>query len=208
MKSSSKIIYLLARPADEGKSKTRDNIYTSVRNIHYNTNTHASNIILCSGSGCLYIIYMFLITRNIRCRKMRYYIRWRRRWCAVTRVPKEAHLAAGTGYCLTGLSGFGARLPVARLQQQPPNAPSAATNTAAHYPTVEVTGSPGSGASAPVYITHIILLYNSIRKGASCKRWLYHGNDNDMVMMTMTITTVRLIIIEAHTRSTYLYVPK
>jgi hypothetical protein len=178
----------------------------SVRNIHYNTNTHVSNIILCSGGGCLYIIYVFLITRNIRCRKMRYYIRWRR-WCAVTRVPKEAHLAAGTGYCLTGLSGFGARFPVARLQQQPPNAPSAATTTdAAHYPAVEVTGSPGSGASAPVYITHIILLYNSTRKGASCKRWLYHDNDGYMVMMMMTtMTTVRLIIIEAHARAAYLY---
>jgi len=82
---------------------------------------------------------------------MRYYIRWRRRWCAATRVPKEAHLAAGTGYCLTGLSGFGARFPVARLQQQPPNAPSTTTADAVHYPAVEVTGSPGSGASVRLY---------------------------------------------------------
>jgi hypothetical protein len=50
-----------------------------------------------------YGIYVFLIMRNIRCRKMRYYIRrrwwrwrWRRRrrqrwrWCRATRVSKEA----------------------------------------------------------------------------------------------------------------------
>lgn len=159
MKSSPKIVYLLARPADEGKSKTRDNICTSVRNIHYNTNTHASNIILCSGGGCLYIIYVFLITRNIRCRKMRYYIRWRRRWCAVTRVPKEAHLAAGTGYCLTGLSGFGARFPVARLQQQPPNAPSAANHHRRALPRGRGYGVSGKWCEcACIHNTHNIII--------------------------------------------------
>lgn len=39
-----------------------------------------------------------------------------------TCAPKEAHLAAGTGYCLTGLLGFGARFPVARVAA--PNMPS------------------------------------------------------------------------------------
>ncbi|KAL5240605.1 hypothetical protein ACI65C_008015 [Semiaphis heraclei] len=89
---------------------------------------------------------------------MRYYIRRRR---AATRVPKEAHLAAGTGYCLTGLSGFGARFPVARLQQQPPNAPSTATTV--HYPAVEVTGSPGS---VPHDSTHLQYL---AFQGYSCQ---------------------------------------
>jgi len=69
-----------------------------------------------NASGVRFVWYacVFSITRNIRCGKTRDVMRRRRRRRCATRVPREAHLAAGTGYCLTGLSGFGARFPVAR----------------------------------------------------------------------------------------------